>query len=55
MYNSLYFRGAIAIHGSNHVPPHPASAGCVRVSPAAADQLFAALSIGDPVQVIGSY
>ncbi len=55
MYNTLYFHGAIAIHGSNDVPPHPASAGCVRVTPQAADQLFADLRIGDPVRVIGSY
>ena len=55
MYNSLYIRGAIAIHGSNHVPPHPASAGCVRVTPEAADHLFASLRIGDPVEVIGSH
>ncbi len=55
MYNTLYFHGAIAIHGSNHVPPHPASAGCVRVTPAAADQLFAALGVGDPIRVIGAY
>jgi resuscitation-promoting factor RpfB len=55
MYNSLYIRGAIAIHGSNHVPPHPASAGCVRVTPETADHLFARLRIGDPVQVIGAY
>lgn len=55
MYNTLYFRGAIAIHGSHHVPPHPASAGCVRVTTAAADQLFGALRVGDPVSVIGTY
>jgi uncharacterized protein YabE (DUF348 family) len=55
MYNTLYFHGAIAIHGSNHVPAHPASAGCVRVTPAAADQLFGSLRVGDPVAVIGSY
>ncbi len=55
MYNTLYFHGAIAIHGSNHVPPHPASAGCVRVTPAAADQLFGALGVGDQVRVIGAY
>lgn len=55
MYNSLYFHGAIAVHGSTHVPPRPASAGCVRVTPEAADQLFAALGVGDPVRVIGSY
>ena len=55
MYNSLYFHGAIAIHGSHHVPTHPASAGCVRVTPRAADQLFASLGVGDPVRVIGTY
>jgi hypothetical protein len=53
MYNAMYFHGAIAIHGSNHVPPHPASAGCVRVTPSAADHLFTRLAVGDPVTVIG--
>ena len=55
MYNSMYFHGSIAIHGSRHVPPHPASAGCVRVTPTAADQLFATLRVGDPVRVIGAW
>ncbi|MFP4636618.1 MAG: L,D-transpeptidase, partial [Nitriliruptoraceae bacterium] len=55
MYNSMYFNGAIAIHGSRHVPPHPASAGCVRVTPEVADQLFATLQVGDPVDVIGAW
>jgi resuscitation-promoting factor RpfB len=55
MYNSLFFHGALAIHGSNDVPTYPASAGCVRVTPTAADQLFADLRIGDPVLVIGAY
>ena len=54
MYNTLYIRGAIAIHGSHHVPAHPASKGCVRVTPSAADQLFSALSVGDPVSVVGT-
>lgn len=55
MYNTMYIRGAIAIHGSNSVPPHPASAGCVRVTPEVADRLFADLGVGDPVEVIGTY
>jgi uncharacterized protein YabE (DUF348 family) len=55
MYNSLYFHDAIAIHGSHEVPAYPASAGCVRVTPQAADQLFGDLRIGDPVRVIGAY
>ncbi len=55
MYNSMYFHGAIAIHGSHHVPPRPASAGCVRVTPAVADELFAVLRVGDPVRVVGTW
>lgn len=55
MYNSMYFHGAIAIHGARHVPPRPASAGCVRVTPEVADRLYADLAVGDPVEVVGSY
>lgn len=55
MHNSMYFHGAIAIHGSHRVPPHPASAGCVRVTPTAADQLFTTLQADDPVEVIGAW
>jgi hypothetical protein len=55
MYNSMYFDGAIAIHGARHVPPYPASKGCVRVSPNGADWLFARLRVGDPIRVIGRY
>ncbi len=55
MYNTLYFDGAIAIHGAKQVPTHPASKGCVRVTPKGADYLFARLRVGDPVKVIGSY
>jgi lipoprotein-anchoring transpeptidase ErfK/SrfK len=55
MYNTLYFSGAIAIHGSNSVPTYPASAGCVRVTPKGADYLFARMKVGDPIKVIGAY
>lgn len=55
MYNAMYFSGPIAIHGSSLVPPHPASAGCVRVTPEGADLLFAILEVGDPITVIGTY
>jgi hypothetical protein len=55
MYNTLYFSGAIAIHGSKSVPAYPASAGCVRVTPKGADYLFARMKVGDPVKVIGRY
>lgn len=55
MYNTLYFDGAIAIHGARDVPTYPASKGCVRVTPKGADYLFARMKVGDPVKVIGSY
>lgn len=55
MYNTLYFDGPIAIHGSRDVPTYPASHGCVRVTLAGADYLFARMQVGDPVKVIGSY
>jgi hypothetical protein len=55
MYNSMYFSGAIAIHGSRDVPTYPASSGCVRVTRKGADYLFARLKVGDPVKVIGAY
>jgi hypothetical protein len=55
MYNTLYFDGAIAIHGARDVPASPASKGCVRVTPAGADYLFARMKVGDPVRVIGTW
>ena len=55
MYNTLYFDGAIAIHGARQVPTYPASKGCVRVTPKGADYLFARLRVGDPIKVIGRY
>jgi lipoprotein-anchoring transpeptidase ErfK/SrfK len=55
MYNTMYFSGAIAIHGSKSVPASPASAGCVRVTPKGADYLFGRLKVGDPVKVIGRW
>ncbi len=55
MYNSLYFHGVIAIHGSHDVRARPVSAGCVRVTPSAADFLFERIENGDAVEVIGSY
>ncbi|WP_157246766.1 L,D-transpeptidase family protein [Nonomuraea typhae] len=54
MYNSLYFNGGIAIHGSRSVPRRPASHGCVRVPIHAADLIFRVLDIGDPVHVRAS-
>jgi peptidoglycan hydrolase-like protein with peptidoglycan-binding domain len=41
LYRPKYFRGGIAVHGSGSIPAQPASHGCVRVSNAAMDLLWA--------------
>ncbi|MEV0628038.1 L,D-transpeptidase family protein [Nonomuraea wenchangensis] len=53
MYNSLYFVGGIALHGSTQVPLRPASHGCVRVPMAVSKRLFEIVKVGDPVYVRG--
>lgn len=54
LYDPLYFHRGWAIHGSNSVPPYPASHGCVRVTRADAVWLFDRAPIGTPVIVHGS-
>jgi peptidoglycan hydrolase-like protein with peptidoglycan-binding domain len=41
IYRPKYFRGGIAVHGSNAIPNYPASHGCVRVSVPAMDMIWA--------------
>ncbi len=40
IYRPKYFRGGVAVHGSNSIPNYPASHGCVRVSVAAMDMIW---------------
>jgi lipoprotein-anchoring transpeptidase ErfK/SrfK len=51
LYNSQYFTGGYAIHGSPSVPSYPASHGCVRIPMTAADWFPNHVSIGTPVFV----
>jgi lipoprotein-anchoring transpeptidase ErfK/SrfK len=53
LYDPLYFHRGYAIHGSNSVPNHPASHGCVRVTRADARWLIANIADGTPVQLHG--
>ena len=53
LYNPLYFNGGIAIHGSNSVPPHPASHGCVRIPMVHSLWFFDTVPSGTPVYVVG--
>lgn len=53
LHNPLYIVGGIAIHGSQDVPPYPASHGCVRI-PMFASQVFPKMiPVGTPVFVYG--
>ena len=56
IYRPKYFNGGIAIHGSRSIPNYPASHGCVRVSTAAMDMIWATgiLPKGTPVWVYGN-
>lgn len=53
LYRPKYFYRGVAVHGYPSVPPYPASHGCVRVTNAAMDWLWAnrVLPIGGPVWV----
>jgi peptidoglycan hydrolase-like protein with peptidoglycan-binding domain len=53
LYRPKYFHGGIAIHGSGSIPAQPASHGCVRLTNAAMDLLWASgiLPLGAPVLV----
>ena len=56
LYRPKYFHtDGIAIHGYDHVPPEPASHGCVRVTIPAMDWMWAndVIPIGTPVWVYG--
>jgi len=53
LYNSQYFVGGYAIHGSLSVPNYPASHGCVRLTMAAAEWFPDHVGIGTPVYVLG--
>lgn len=53
LYRPRYFVGGVAVHGYPSVPGYPASHGCVRVTNAAMDWIWAnrIMPIGEPVWV----
>ncbi|HEX6898288.1 MAG TPA: L,D-transpeptidase family protein [Thermoanaerobaculia bacterium] len=53
MHNPLYIVGGIAIHGSEDVPPYPASHGCIRIPMFASQRLTKMVPTGTPVYVYG--
>ncbi|MFP5317864.1 MAG: L,D-transpeptidase family protein [Acidimicrobiia bacterium] len=54
LYNSQYFNGGIAFHGSRSVPAHPASHGCVRLQMSAAEWFPDRITVGTPVYVVAA-
>lgn len=54
LYRPMFYDGNYAIHGSDSIPPWPASHGCARVSTAAMDMIWAAglLRMGGRVLVV---
>jgi lipoprotein-anchoring transpeptidase ErfK/SrfK len=53
MHNPMYIVGGIAIHGSEDVPPYPASHGCIRIPMFASRRLPGMIPVGTPVLVYG--
>jgi peptidoglycan hydrolase-like protein with peptidoglycan-binding domain len=53
LYDPQYFYRGWAIHGSNSVPPWPASHGCIRVTRTDAKYLLGAIGVGTNVYVYG--
>jgi hypothetical protein len=53
MHNPMYIVGGIAIHGSQDVPPYPASHGCIRIPMFASNVLPKMVPKGTPVYVYG--
>jgi hypothetical protein len=53
MHNPMYIVGGIAIHGSQDVPPYPASHGCIRIPMFASNRLPGMVPVGTPVLVYG--
>jgi lipoprotein-anchoring transpeptidase ErfK/SrfK len=53
LYNSQYFVGGYAIHGSPSVPNYPASHGCIRLPMSVAEWFPDHVTLGTPVYVLG--
>ncbi|HVF60997.1 MAG TPA: L,D-transpeptidase family protein [Thermoanaerobaculia bacterium] len=53
MHNPMYLVGGIAIHGSQDVPPRPASHGCIRIPMFASQRLTRMVPLDTPVWVYG--
>ena len=53
LYDPMYIKSGVAIHGAPAVPPKPASHGCIRIPMFAADAMLHMIPVGTPVTVFG--
>ena len=51
LYFPSYFKEGWAVHGSNSIPPRPASHGCIRVPRGADKKLFGMMPIGMKIYI----
>ena len=51
LYYPSYFKEGWAVHGSNSIPPRPASHGCIRVPRGADKKLFGMMPIGMKIYI----
>jgi len=52
---SVNLRGHYFIHGYSHVPPYPASRGCIRLPLSVAPQFYNWITPGTPVTITGKW
>jgi peptidoglycan hydrolase-like protein with peptidoglycan-binding domain len=52
LYRPKYFKGGVAVHGSNSIPEYPASHGCVRLTTTAMDWIWTNEMMPQGTQVI---
>lgn len=52
LYRPKYFKGGVAVHGSNSIPEYPASHGCVRLTTTAMDWIWTNEMMPQGMQVI---
>lgn len=54
LYNPVYFKGGVAVHGYASVPTTPASHGCARIPMYIAEYFPSLVTIGMPVYVVAA-
>ena len=53
LFDPIYVKGGVAIHGARSVPASPASHGCIRIPMFAAQEMFINTPLGTPVVIYG--